>query len=129
MSRVRHAGTDIEIEVKRALDVRGFSYKMSDKTLPGSPDFSNEEERWTIFVHGCFWHKHADCAHGAIPKSNTDYWSEKLAANVRRDASALRSLRRAGFATAVLWECEVKDDVRLEAKVSNFQKRLALRSR
>ena len=62
-----------------------------------------------MFVHGCFWHAHRQCARATVPRRNRAFWTEKFAANRRRDVRALRELRRMGYNTAVVWECEIYD--------------------
>lgn len=45
-----------------------------------------------MFVDGDFWHGHAP-----LPKSNREWWKEKIRRNVLRDRAADRALRRAGW--------------------------------
>lgn len=52
-----------------------------------------------------------------MPKSRTDYWTEKFDANVKRDSKAVEALARQGWRTAIIWECETKDEVRLGEKL------------
>jgi DNA mismatch endonuclease (patch repair protein) len=52
-----------------------------------------------------------------MPKSNVDFWREKLSKNVGRDASNQEELRLKGWSMLTVWECEVND--------SNLQIRLA----
>jgi DNA mismatch endonuclease, patch repair protein len=99
--------TKPERQVAAALRVLGLGYRKNVRGLPGKPDFANRSKRWVIFVHGCFWHRHTGCSRATSPKSNPDFWSEKFAANRRRDAKAIRSLRAMGFKVVVIWECDV----------------------
>mgnify|MGYP001456289841 CR=1 FL=1 len=50
---------------------------------PGTPDFVFRKQRLSVFIDGCYWHKCPDCF--ITPKSNTDYWIQKINANVERD--------------------------------------------
>lgn len=43
--------------------------------------------------------------------------------NKTRDAANLRNLRKLGYATLVIWECEVKKDEPLVAKIERFLSR------
>ncbi len=73
--------------------------------------------RLAIFVHGCFWHGH-DCARGArVPKTNQDYWLAKVARNRERDTVSQTALRAAGWRVETLWECELKDEPALLARL------------
>ena len=109
MQRVRQRGTDAEERVARTLRQLGIHYRRNVKGLAGTPDFANRRRRWAIFVNGCYWHHHKGCARATIPKRNRDFWTEKFAANRRRDATKIRALRRAGFRVVLIWECEVLD--------------------
>lgn len=108
LGRVRRARTAPEEVVARILRGLGLAYRRNVRTLPGSPDFANRRRRFAIFVNGCFWHRHRGCRRATIPKSNREFWTEKFAANRRRDAARIRTLRAAGFRVLVIWECEVE---------------------
>jgi DNA mismatch endonuclease, patch repair protein len=117
MSKVRHSGTSAEIAVRDILDGAGIHYVIGDRSLPGSPDLSNREEEWAIYVNGCFWHSHRGCTRGRVPKTNRDYWSRKLGENRRRDARNLRQLRALGLQPIVVWGCELDDRIRLKDRL------------
>ena len=55
-----------------------------------------------------------------MPGSRVEYWEPKLAANIERDAKHLKALGQLGWTSLVVWECEIKDAVRLEAKLRKF---------
>jgi len=60
-----------------------------------------------IFVHGCFWHRHAGCRVANTPKSNVEFWTAKFQRNVARDATVESTLRKAGWRVLVVWECSL----------------------
>jgi DNA mismatch endonuclease (patch repair protein) len=70
-------------------------------------------------VHGCFWHCHG-CAESHVPKSNRSYWQSKLGRNIERDALHVRELKRQGWRSLILWECQLRDVVRLENSLRRF---------
>ena len=70
--------------------------------------------RTAVFVNGCFWHKHPDCKIYSIPKTNVEYWMEKLETNRLRDERIYSLLRAGGWKVLVVWECELKARVRKE---------------
>jgi len=76
--------------------------------------------RWkvAVFVDGCFWHSCPE--HLARPKSNTDYWTAKLARNVARDRSNDELLRSSGWRSLRIWEHEPPADAadRIQAALS-----------
>ena len=47
-----------------------------------------------IFVHGCFWHKHG-CKRSNIPKTNKEYWVNKIAMNIKKDKESRKVLNLA----------------------------------
>ena len=113
MRKVKGRDTAPERLVRRALTDMGVRYRLNRRDLPGSPDIALGPRRLAIFVHGCLWHRH-DCRRGARqPKQNAAYWSAKIARNVERDARAQAQLAEAGWASLVLWECDLKDPAAL----------------
>ena len=73
--------------------------------IVGRPDYASKSRRVAVFVHGCFWHGCPE--HYREPKSNVRFWRAKAAANRKRDARAVRRLRRAGWRVIVMWEHEI----------------------
>ena len=75
-----------------------------------------------IEVRGCFWHRHPDpaCRNAVLPRVRADWWAEKLARNVARDAANLATLRDSGWSVLILWECQVKDEDLLVARLRSF---------
>jgi len=121
MQAVKGANTGPELLVRRLLHKNGYRYRTHQKGLPGKPDIVFSRKRKIIFVHGCFWHGH-HCKKGASPKSNTEFWNEKLGRNKQRDRANQQSLRVMGWDVLVLWECELKaiKEAELLRKLVNF---------
>ena len=110
MRAVKSKDTTPEIAVRRLVHSLGYRYRLHRRELPGKPDLVFAPRKKVIFVHGCFWHGH-DCKRGArIPKSNTNYWRQKISRNRERDAVTLHKLKTSGWDVLVIWECEVRDD-------------------
>lgn len=107
MARIRQAGTDPELCMRRLATELGLRYRLTNRDLPGSPDLANRSQRWAIFVHGCFWHGHHGCKKATVPKRNRAFWVEKFAANRTRDRRAIRALRKLGYVAVVVWQCEL----------------------
>jgi DNA mismatch endonuclease (patch repair protein) len=120
MARVRQKATGPERIVAVALRRAGLAYRLNVRSLAGSPDFANRTRRWAIFVQGCFWHHHTGCRRATTPTNNRQFWIEKFHANRRRDARAIRELRRCGYRVATIWECEARDPEKLEARISRI---------
>lgn len=98
----------------------GFRYRLHRKDLPGSPDLVFSRLKKVIFVHGCFWHRHHGCRLAYTPKSNTQFWLDKLESNMRRDKLALTALDALGWEVLIVWECEISDLAGLTRKVGLF---------
>ncbi|MBP5457163.1 MAG: DNA mismatch endonuclease Vsr [Paludibacteraceae bacterium] len=111
MSRIRSRDTKPELLVRRYLYAHGFRYRVNVKTLPGTPDIALRKYRTAIFINGCFWHGHS-CLKGRMPKSNADFWLQKILRNQTRDEEARIKLRQLGWRTMVVWECQLKPKVR-----------------
>lgn len=120
MKRVRRRDTLPEIKVRRILTSVGARYRVNVSGLPGSPDIANKSRKKAVFVHGCFWHFHAACDRGRIPKSNSDFWASKLEGNRKRDLVKVRQLGELGFDVLEVWECELGDEALLRARLRRF---------
>ncbi len=120
MGRIRSENTLPEIRTRLAVHALGLRFRVHVGNLPGKPDLANKTRRWAIFVHGCFWHSHEGCQLASKPRSNTGYWSEKLARNRERDIVHLRALSDLGYEVLTIWECETRDDARLREVVAAF---------
>jgi DNA mismatch endonuclease (patch repair protein) len=118
MARVRQRGTAPELVVAAVLRKLGFAYRRNVRALAGSPDFSNRKRQWAIYVQGCFWHHHTGCLRATVPKANEAFWRDKFTTNRRRDAKAIRTLRRERFRVVVVWECETREVERLAARLA-----------
>lgn len=110
MSQIKSKDTSPELQLRRQLFARGYRYRLHDKRLPGKPDLVFPKRRKVIFVNGCFWHGH-ECRGGKprVPKSRTEYWGPKIAANRERDAFQQAELIKLGWKVLVVWECDLKD--------------------
>jgi DNA mismatch endonuclease (patch repair protein) len=124
MSRVRAKDTKPERLVRRLLSERGVRYRLHRNDLPGKPDIFVPRLRLAIFVHGCFWHGH-DCGRGAPPKSNVDFWKQKLTGNAARDAEQAAKLREKGIDIKVVWECQLASAERECSAIARRYKRRA----
>ena len=117
MRAVRSKNTKPEIILRKRLHAIAPGYRLNRGDIPGSPDIAYVGRKIAIFMNGCFWHGH-DCKRGLrVPKDNRDYWVAKIARNRARDAQTLARLAREGWRTLVVWECDLKDEAALEARL------------
>ena len=122
MSRVRSADTKLEVRVRSILHGMGFRFRKNVKSLPGKPDVVLRKHKTIIFVNGCFWHQHPGCIKAHIPKSNVQFWRNKLDRTVIRDIEHRRLLEERGWKVIDLWECESKDSKLLSEFLQNSLK-------
>lgn len=108
MSSIRGRDTRPEMVVRRYLHQCGFRYRLHDRSLSGVPDLVLPRYRTVIFVHGCFWHRHAGCGFAATPSSNREFWLEKLSANTERDQRNVQKLLCEGWRVIIIWECGIR---------------------
>jgi DNA mismatch endonuclease (patch repair protein) len=102
----RRRDTSPERELRSALHRRGWRFRTDCRIRAGSrttrPDIAFTRWKLAVFVDGCFWHGCPE--HGVAPKSNTTYWSAKLARNVQRDREDTEGLEGAGWTVLRVWE-------------------------
>jgi DNA mismatch endonuclease (patch repair protein) len=123
MGRVRQKGTSPELSVREILSRLGVQYSTNVGGLPGSPDIVDVPGKRAIYIHGCYWHRHARCTACTTPKRNAGFWAEKFERNVERDARKVRQLRRLGYRVITVWECQLKQPdklARLEKRLERF---------
>ena len=122
MAAIRSTGMAPEMAVRGMVHKMGFRFRLHRKDLPGKPDLVFPARRKAMFVHGCFWHWHGvkKCRIWRTPKSNLVYWKKKLGGNRDRDKRNLQLLKKAGWRTLVIWECQVADAKALERKIRKF---------
>ena len=132
MAAIRGKDTKPEMIVRRGLWKRGFRYRLNHKRLPGHPDLVLRKYRTCIFVNGCFWHGHrsltpnpspkgegseyiltdSECC--KIPKTNREFWVNKIRRNKERDIEDQKRLAAMGWHCITVWECELKPKKREE---------------
>ena len=123
---MRGKDTKPEMIVRKGLWRMGFRYRLNHKRLPGHPDLVLKKYRTCIFVNGCFWHGHnvditifenTDCC--KIPKTNREFWIEKIRRNKERDIEEQKRLAEMGWHCITVWECELKPSKR-EATIKSL---------
>lgn len=97
--------TSVEMAIRREIHSRGLRYRVDESLRPvtrGRPDIVFPTEKVAVFIDGCFWHGCPE--HGSIPDSNSEWWEEKLQANVERDERHTEELEGAGWTVLRIWE-------------------------
>ena len=120
MSRIRAKDTKPELVVRKILFKNGYRYRLHSNRVVGRPDIIFEKRKKIIFVHGCFWHRHANCKYSTLPKTNKSFWKRKFDDNVRRDKYVREQLLEMGYELMVIWECQTKNISDLESMLFDF---------
>jgi DNA mismatch endonuclease, patch repair protein len=117
MARVRGKNTTPEKAVRSLLHRLGFRFRLHRTDLPGTPDIVMPGRRTALFVHGCFWHQHANCRSAKRPAGNRVYWNRKLDRNMLRDGANKRALKKLGWKVIIVWECQTKHAAKLRSRL------------
>jgi DNA mismatch endonuclease (patch repair protein) len=107
MARVRQKGTDAELSLRRELHARGLRYRLHVPLLTKPrrvADIVFPRTKVAVFVDGCFWHGCPE--HASWPKSNAQFWREKIEANRARDLDTDRRLNDLGWRVIRVWAHE-----------------------
>lgn len=110
MSGIRGRDTKPELQVRKYLHAEGYRFRLFRKDLPGRPDIVLPKWKTVVFVHGCFWHGHLGCPLFRIPKTRTEFWTNKIGRNSQRDQEAIQKLLDLRWRVAVVWECALRAD-------------------
>lgn len=109
MQNIRSEGTRPEQLIAKELRKRKIYFAKNVKTIFGKPDFVFRKKRITVFVDSDFWHGHKKRC--IMPKSNCEFWEQKIERNKQRDKAVNRELRRKGWVVIRLWERDIKRDL------------------
>jgi DNA mismatch endonuclease (patch repair protein) len=96
--------TGPELAIRRELHRCGLRFTLQRRDLPGTPDIAFTRAKVAVFVDGCFWHGCPD--HSSVPKTNTEWWVAKFAANIERDHRKDGELIELGWYPVHVWEHE-----------------------
>ena len=118
MSHIRGKHSKPELVVRRAAHRMGLRFRLHRGDLPGTPDLEFPSRKIALFVHGCFWHRHAGCSRASATKTRPEYWQAKFGRNIARDEDVRHRLVEAGWRVVVIWECETRNPSILEARLS-----------
>ena len=110
MASIHSKNTKPEMTVRKYLFKQGFRYRKNVSSLPGKPDIVLPKYNTVVFINGCFWHKHENCKYFVWPKSNVEFWRNKIETTVKRDEEKIKQLNALGWHVITIWECELKKD-------------------
>ncbi|MFZ5949633.1 MAG: very short patch repair endonuclease [Candidatus Rifleibacteriota bacterium] len=108
MQAVKGKNSKPEKIIRSLIFKLGFRYRLHDSSLPGKPDLVFRAAKKAVFIHGCYWHRH-NCKKGdSTPSVNQDFWEKKFDNNRKRDKKVQQELKKMGWTTLVIWECQIK---------------------
>jgi DNA mismatch endonuclease Vsr len=106
MRTTKRRDTKPELLLRSELDRLGLRYVV-DHPVDGTrrrADIVFKGARVAVYVDGCYWH---GCpSHGTMPKSNGQWWKDKLDSNRSRDADTDARLTEGGWTVMRFWEHE-----------------------
>jgi DNA mismatch endonuclease (patch repair protein) len=120
MALVRSKNSRPELLVRSIVSALGYRYRLHARDLAGQPDLVFRKSLKVIFVHGCFWHRHATCGLARLPKSRLGFWGPKLEGNKERDTRNKRALAKDGWKVLTIWECQLKHSSRVRTTIRRF---------
>lgn len=108
--RSKRRDTAPELALRSELFKRGLRYYVNRRPireLRRTADIVYPRMKVAVFVDGCFWHGCPE--HSKTPSTNTWYWPDKIAGNVRRDQDTTAQLQKAGWTVIRVWEHEAPE--------------------
>ena len=120
MAAIKGKDTKPEMIVRKYLFSRGLRFRIQVRKLPGTPDIILPKYKTAIFVNGCFWHGHEGCKYFRLPKSNVDFWKEKIERNIERDKESMQALLDLGWKVIRVWECELRNKANREEALNKI---------
>lgn len=122
MAAIKGKDTKPEMIVRKYLFSRGMRFRVQVRKLPGTPDIVLPKYKTAIFVNGCFWHGHEGCKYFRLPKSNIEFWKEKIERNIERDRESMQALLDLGWKIIRVWECELRNKANRENTLNKIYK-------
>jgi DNA mismatch endonuclease (patch repair protein) len=105
MQKVKQRDTAPETKLRSLLHNLGLRFRVDVAAIAGvrsRPDIVFRRSRVAVFVNGCFWHGCKE--HRTIPKNNSNWWANKLAATADRDHRTDLLLQSNGWVSVRVWE-------------------------
>lgn len=126
MAAIKGKDTKPEMIMRKYLFSRGLRFRVQVRKLPGTPDIVLSKYKTVIFVNGCFWHGHEGCKYFRLPKSNVEFWKEKIERNIERDRESMQALLDLGWKVIRVWECELRNKANREETLNKIYNSITL---
>jgi DNA mismatch endonuclease (patch repair protein) len=112
MQNIRSTDTKVELLVFRELRRLKIYCARNVKSIVGKPDFVFRRKKVVVFIDSDFWHGHSKRC--IMPKSNCEYWNQKIQRNRIRDKEVNKRLREEGWKVIRIWEYNLKISFKAE---------------
>jgi DNA mismatch endonuclease (patch repair protein) len=102
----RRRDTAPEKALRSAVHRLGLRFRVAARpaATTRTADLVFSRARVAVFMDGCYWHGCPE--HFTPPRTNPDYWREKIGRNVSRDRDTNEQLTQAGWIALRIWEHE-----------------------
>jgi len=120
MRAIKSSNTKPEIFIRSLIHRKGFRFRKHVKFLPGTPDIYLKKYNLVIQVNSCFYHGH-DCYMFKWPKSNVEFWREKILSNQKRDRENLRKYKAMNLRTIIVWTCAISGKKKIQSENLSFE--------
>lgn len=107
----RNRDTSPELALRSLVHAAGLRYRVAAKPLEGmrrTADLVFRSAKVAVFIDGCYWHGCPE--HFMLPKTNTDYWRDKIDRNIARDRNTDQRLAEADWVVLRFWEHQPAED-------------------
>jgi len=108
MRRIRSKDTTIEILLRKELWRRGLRYRKNVKDVYGKPDIVFKGKKLAVFADSEFWHGKQLLEGKYIPKTNTEFWVNKITRTIERDKEVNKKLKSEGWIILRFWETDIR---------------------
>ncbi len=123
MKNIKSINTQPEKMVFKELRKRKIYFTKHVKKIIGKPDIVFRNGKVIVFIDSDFWHMHPE--NFSMPKTNVDYWTQKISRNKERDREVTSSLEHDGWKVLRYWQSDIKKN--LSAVVDDIVEKLGER--
>lgn len=117
MTSIRSKNSKAELAVFRYLRKQGTYFQKHYKRALGTPDLALPRKKKAVFIDGDFWH--GSRYQELVEKRGIDdYWTKKIAANMKRDSTQRTALIKQGWSILVV---EERDLLRKRTRIASLE--------
>ena len=94
--------------LRNALYRKGLRFEIDARPVQNlkiTADIVFPVQKACVFIDGCFWH--GCLLHFQVPKTNAEWWREKIENNKKRDSQQTKVLQNRGWTVLRFWEHEI----------------------